>query len=579
MLRVLPLLVLLLLLPVRSFAQFYGAAGLGVTSSSNVTGLDSAIPDVIIDPSLILGYDWNLDHRFRLGLTTGLSLSQYTSNTDRSSTTYFFGVTPTYYFLSSGTFFATVTNKDTSDVESSTKVESVSDRLVKLENWIITVKPKLPRMKNTLDSAQELVGVTRELLSTTSYTTSVKEIVLDELRQQLAAIERHRSLELANITREWKALIAKLESIEEESDFLPTDELDIESDEEDEEIAEIIKPSVQLAPLTTLSTTHQRFRSMGASDFYLLQDRGNMTERTIATTFSLPISWTRQINSETYENYSNDQLWLSLRGSGMPSEKSQFAGSFDRITTRHPLDTVYSNTEWRIRGAGKVALSDKTLFAGEIGYGLRTYSNPLYIEISPENSPRKSYVSVGSEFSQVNIGAWFQSFISETLVWGGIVTAGISPDLKAYVTTVDRSDIGQGPPAGSLGVADEEYNYDQISITAFLNSNPIEEIEATVDLSYQHRAYGAVDLGTARTQAGNAIIQRLIASAANAERTENWIIARLGASRLFLFEDRFLSIFSGIGVDASVTYNSVSASVSTYTYDNTSLSLSAAAYF
>lgn len=576
MLRALPFF-LLLLLPARTVAQIYGAAGLGITSSSNVAGLDSAVSDVIIDPSLILGYDWNLDHRFRLGLTTGLSLSQYTSNTERSSSSFFFGVTPTYYLLSTGTFFATVTIKDTSNVESSTKVESVADRLLKLENWIITVRPKLPRMKNTLDSAQELIGVTRELLSTTSYTTSVKEIVLDELRAQLAAIEHHRSLELANITREWKALIARLESIEEESDFLPTDELDIESEEEDAEIAQILQPQTPMAPLTTLSTTYQRFRSMGASDFYLLQDRGNMTERTIATSFSLPISWTRQINSATYENYSNDQLWASLRGSAMPSETLQFAGSFDLISTEYPADLVYSNLEWRLRGSGKIVLSDHALVGLELGYGVRNYSNPLTIPVGP-SGPRQSHITVDSMFSQLHAGAWYQYIVSERLVVGGVVAAAISPELSAYVTTLDRfEDAGRAD--GSLGVADEEYNYNLLSISAFLNSNPIEEIETTLDLSYQLRSYGAVDLGTVRNQAGNVEIQRLIASAANAERTENWIIARVGASRLFLFDDRVLSIFSGIGLDASLTYNTVRASVSTYTYDNTSVTLSAAAYF
>ncbi|HET6512060.1 MAG TPA: hypothetical protein VFH43_07710, partial [Candidatus Kapabacteria bacterium] len=167
MLRLLPFL-LLVLLPVRSLAQFYGAAGLGVTSSSNVSGLDTALPDMILDPSLLLGYDWNVDHRFKLSLFGGGSTSQYRTYTERSSTTLYAGATPTYYLLSKGTFFATVDKKDTANVEAGTKVESIADRLLKLENWIITVRPKLPKMKRTLDSAQELIGVVRELLSTTS---------------------------------------------------------------------------------------------------------------------------------------------------------------------------------------------------------------------------------------------------------------------------------------------------------------------------------------------------------------------------------------------------------------------------
>ncbi len=570
--RVLPVL-LFLFFPIQSFAQFYGAAGLGVTSSSNVSGLDSSVPDVILDPSLLLGYDWNIDHRFRLGVSGGVSLSEYMSNVERSSSSIFLGVTPTYYLLSNNTFFATVTDKDTANVESSTEVGSVSERLLKLENWLITVRPKLPKLRGTIDSSQELIGVTRELLSTTAYTTSVKEIVVSELQAQVIRIERHNSIELANITREWKALISKLESIEEDSDFLPTDEMDIGS--EYDEPAPALAASSQLAPLTTLSTTHQRFRSLDASDFYLLKDRGIISERTIATAISLPISWSKQTNSETFENYSNNQLWLSLRASGLPSEKLQLAGSIDRIGTVHPLDSVYSNVEWRARVTGKLVIDESSIIGGEIGYGSRFYAHPLSFDADPHPNKRE-IVTVGSEFTQYSIGAWYQHFVSDKFVIGGVIAAAISPDLKAYVTSINGNQTGA---TGALDVADEDFNYDLMSISGFINSNPIEEIEATIDLSLQKRTYGAIDLGTVRNQAGNFEIQRLIASASSAERTENWITASLSASRLFLFDERLLTAFSGIGLEATISHTNVSSSVSTYSNTNTSFSLSAAAYF
>jgi hypothetical protein len=75
------------------------------------------------------------------------------------------------------------------------------------------------------------------------------------------------------------------------------------------------------------------------------------------------------------------------------------------------------------------------------------------------------------------------------------------------------------------------------------------------------------------------LIQELIANSADAERTENWVVASFSASRLFLFDNRLLSVFSGIGVEATVSHTNVSASVSTYSNSNTSFTLSAAAYF
>ncbi|HET6512078.1 MAG TPA: hypothetical protein VFH43_07800, partial [Candidatus Kapabacteria bacterium] len=246
------------------------------------------------------------------------------------------------------------------------------------------------------------------------------------------------------------------------------------------------------------------------------------------------------------------------------------------LSTDHPLDSVYSNNELRLRGSGKVVLSETSILGIELGYGMRTYLDPLSIS-SERGSPGPPWVvTVGSEFSQYSVGAWYQHFISEKLVIGGIASAAFAPELKAYVTSVDRGGVGLDP---LLGIADEEYNYDLFSIAAFVNSNPIEEIEATLDLTYQHRAYGEVDLGTVRSRPGNQEIQELIASASNANRTENWIIASLGASRLFLFDEPLLSIFSGVGLDASLTFNAVSASVESYSYNSTSITVSAAAYF
>lgn len=567
------LVAILLLFPVSSFAQIYGAAGLGITSSSNVSGIDSSVPDIILEPSLILGYDARLNHRFGISAAAGFSMNKYLEDNDRSYSSLFAGVTPTYYFLTKETFLATTSSKDSHAVSSTQQVSTVSERIKMLDNWLKAVIPKLPQMRRTLDSSQELLSVVRELLSTTSYTTSVKEIVLGELRSQQAGLEALQSLELENILREWKNLVAQLEATEEESDFLPVEEFDIESEQVAEAKSEQPRP---LAPLTTLSTSHLRFRNLSGSDFYVLKDRADLNERTIATSLSLPVSFSHQSNSDLYESYSNDQLWLSLRANAYPTEKLQLSGSIDNISSSHPFDSSYTYVDWRVRGAAKYVLGDHDVSAFEVSYGARNYSSPLSttIDTSLSQRPGPLVLTAESEFSQLTFGLWHQHFFSETFSMGAILSLVLHPELKGYVTALDSID-----PRDALASAEDEFNFDHTQVALFANLRFLDTYDAAFDVTYEDRSYGAIAIRNLPTNSRRPIFQEIIARTEEAARTENWITVTGSLSKIFIFENRVASIFSGLGLEAMLSYTTVEASVEDYNYDSFSASLSAIVYF
>jgi hypothetical protein len=565
------LVIVALVLPATSFAQFFGAAGLNSLYSSNVSGLDTSLPDFIINPSLILGYDFKTDHRFGFSAAAGVSSFQYTSDADRSYAAIFAGITPTYYFLTTNTFFATASSEDTSKANGEAKVMSVAERITMLDNWLKVVIPKLPRMRATLDSAQELLSVVRELLDETSYTTSVKEIVLSELRTQLSSLVRLNSKELENIVREWHALIERLEQTEEESDFLPVDELDLEDERPVEKQDEPDRP---LAPLTTLSTSYINYRNLSSTDFYLLGDRSEATEKSIATSLSLPINWTYQSNSDTFQSYTNHQLSLSLRFNIMPSEDLQFSANVDHIRSAHPFDSLYSNATWRLRAATKLVLSERSIGGMELTYGLRRYHDPwsTTIDTFAPRPPRVNSVTFTTDprFSQLTAGLWYQYLISDEFTMGAVFSIARHPDLRGSV-------VSQSQDYASS--AEDEFNFDHTQIAAFLTTRILEKYDLGVDAAFERRHYGSLKIKGLPTYTFNPEINSLIFSTTASTRTESVFTMATSLSRLFIFENKLAGFVTGMGVEALGTYNTTAASIEDYSYDSFTVSLSASAYF
>jgi hypothetical protein len=82
------------------------------------------------------------------------------------------------------------------------------------------------------------------------------------------------------------------------------------------------------------------------------------------------------------------------------------------------------------------------------------------------------------------------------------------------------------------------------------------DIDAGLDLAYEHRLYGTV----ARKQA-----QQYVEGAG---RTDNGIDAGLSLNKLILFDDRALGVFDGLSLTGGLAYTSVASTDALYTYSN-----------
>jgi hypothetical protein len=81
----------------NSFAQFQGSIGAGVSSSSNIDGLDSSVSDHIISPIVNLGYTFNISALSKVSIGANFAPDYYNANPTHSYEGYSFTATPTFY--------------------------------------------------------------------------------------------------------------------------------------------------------------------------------------------------------------------------------------------------------------------------------------------------------------------------------------------------------------------------------------------------------------------------------------------------------------------------------------------------
>lgn len=536
-----------LLVPLDAQGQFYGSASLGTTYSSNAQGLDSAVADLLLEPSIYLGYEYLRD-QLTIDATAGLTPSRYVNETERSYSTLFLSVTPTYRIGTATT--------STGTAEALTATIAILEQVNATRKDLAAVRSAVRGAERaSLDSAIELLSVIEELLKETSFTSSVKEVVSSELRAQRAGLSRLPSKHRTNVLRSWDALTSLVAKTDAEDDLG-----EIESSGESRSS---VAKSLGAASMLALSPTSTRFRYLSSIDFHQRNDASYASSRWLSTLISVPLNLSIQQNQETYERYSNRAYSGGLRLGALLGEALHTLIGLDLLRTTYPNDTVYTNRETRVRAQAKYVLSEKLIGALEVAAGFRNYLSPLQVTYLTR-PPRPQYrtLRASSEFSQFGTGLWLHYLLGEESAVGAVVSLTRSPDLKAYVTT----NQDYGILGNAVGIANDEYNYDLSRFMGFYSTS-IGSVDIGVDLTYEHRKYGEVDEAFAN------ISDETIQTLAGAKRIEGGYQAAVSMSRYYPFSSPVLSVFSALSVDATLLYSVVRSTIEDFEYDNASASV------
>ena len=345
------------------------------------------------------------------------------------------------------------------------------------------------------------------------------------------------------------------------------------------------EPAVPLAPRLTLIESDERLRTFGYNDASVLEDADDSDATTMALALTVPVAYTSHsgihyspadtaLFGANFGGNPNDSREFTCGASleGLTSTAFSLRGSYDYTRTAYPFDSVYTNTENRLRLLARYALSSSLVLFPEASLGLRNYLTPLTVvdTITPAKGKKPAVVrtlTAGSNFTQFSYGIGLAEIIGERWVLGALTAFNQNPNLRAYVTTAA---IGKGPIGktvrAAVQIADDEYTYNLSRYTLFSQARIFWGMDFGADVSYEHRVYGSEVGPKGNTLPGGQ------------GRTENGRYVNASLSKLWALDNRLIGVFNAVKLQALWQLADVSsspASQSIYTYSASDFTLSA----
>jgi hypothetical protein len=437
------------------------------------------------------------------------------------------------------------------------------------------------------DSASEIVSTLADLLDSLTFSQSEKEVALDEFKDVRLLIAQilSGSKQQERILLLFDQAVKYLNEAQPESDFMPTQGVVLPSgstpeltpspghsttndtginNDEPSETTDVAAPK---APIYTLISATQPFRTLGAQDFDIAADLTDRGATTFASSLQFPLSYEIRINQPFYKIYDYNALTFEGTFESSPSERTALDLTYDLISSSYPNDSVYTNVENQLRLGVRTLLSNSTSLLFEGILGLKKYSTPITTDTVGATKLKKP-AAVPSSFFQYSLGTGLVHTIGQDVSVGGLFTFSTNPALRAYV-----DQIGNLSQRKTAGISDDQYTYNLTRLMGFIQAKVFWGIMLALDLSTEHRKYGSIVKK----------VSDLITQLTGADRTEIAFITNLGVTKDFTFEeDRALSLFNDIALTFSVGYTTVAAKLPSgalfplYSYNDTEAGLSLA---
>ncbi len=617
-----------------SYAQFQGTLSAGIISSSNVEGVDTSAPDRIFQPGITLQYLTQFSPVATYKFSASTTPYIYTQRDIHSYSATQLGIGASFYLSNipsiraeaslagsepvadsqsypdnsaqkTGTFSipptqqASQTGPSTEPIKSNAaEGSSTTDSLVATTTTAlylvsgaldsIQFKGKNAAvLSDQRDSASQIVSTLADLLDSLTFTQSVKEVSLGELRETRPLLEHV----LSGLKQEDRILLLFAQAIKDlekaypESDFLPTqgslepDSSAIStqhthttsatrpvaptysepdsSDQSDDEPAK--------APLFFLIAPTQAFRNLSAQDFDIPANLADAGATTFASNLQLPLTFEIRKNQPYYKIYDYSALTIEGTYEASPSQRTTLDLTYDLINSTYPNDSIYSSLENQLRIGVRTLLSQTTALLAEGIIGFKNYVTPLTVLPDSVNKLKRPS-TVASSFFQYSLGLGLMHSIGDDVSFGGLFTFSTNPTLRAYV-----DQIGNLSQRRATGISDDQYTYNLMRLMAFVQAKIFMGMMLSLDLSGEHRKYGSVV---------NRTTDR-ITLLTGADRTERGLFTNVTLLKDFSFvNERALSLFNDISLSGSIGYSTVSALLPSgprfplYSYDDTEIGLS-----
>lgn len=461
-------------------------------------------------------------------------------------------------------------------------------------------KSRVSELEDLRDSISDVISTIADLLDSAGYSESVSEVIVSELQGVRAPLvgllsktkPSHTDPSLLDVA------IHSLEQAKPETDFLstaPTPSAPPGASTETKQLMHsltVIKTTIPgteavsaSAPIVTLLTSSTRLRTFGYNDATIHEDLDDSGATTMAAALTTPVAYTNHAGVHyspadsllfggNYGGNPNDNKMLTFGAAieGLTSAVFSLRAAYDFTHEDFPFDSVYSSTENRITLTPRWQVGKSTMLIGEGALGFKQYSNPLVvIDTDVLKGDTIGYdttrglkgriisikpilgktITAQSAFNQFSYGIGLAQLLGERWILGAIADFNYNPNLRAYVTSAQ---LATKKVRAAAQVADDEYTYNLGRYTLFTNARIFADLDFGLDLSYEHRLYGA-EVGPK-----GAVLF------GDSSRTENGEFLNASLSKLIPFEERWIGIFNGLLLEAKLEWQNVVSTEPIYSY-------------
>jgi hypothetical protein len=597
-----------------AFAQFAGSVSIGGYKSTNVEGRDSSSPDVVLNPSIDLQYNWEISKPSSVRFEATVMPNIYQEVTDRSLIKSFFGISGSFYLSdiekSAGQIAVkpvpplqtppknkeiktqipeekpkpvTDVPRDISEVVSK-DLTNLSELMDSFEILSKGLKPEgIDKFSDLKDSVSETVLALSDILTSQIFTESIAEVVLEEVINQkkifsgvpMAASEK------AILNDKFEIIITELNKANPQSDMLPTPKPKANvqipvpsspnsSEETNTLVAQAlaslqseaqISSAKKNAPVLTLINSSSFFSEIGSSDVLVRADLLPLTEKALATLLFVPVILEKQNNRNVYKIYSYSTIDFKPRIDLYFGEKIALAATYDFTSTVFPDDTTHFNDgkEHLLRADGRIELFHNVALALEAGFSSRSYDHPLEFQIQITPKRTQTY-STASNYSHFLLGGALFVFPFEEFSIGTAIHLTTSSQLRPYISDLlgTRSLVAGNPTI-------DQYSYDLTREAIFSQLRFYWDINISADFSYETRQYANVQLPPRIAK----IVQQ-----SNVERIDKGTTIGFDISRDFYFDSRLISIFTSFTPAIDIQSTNFTSTIKQFSYSDVTTALS-----
>ena len=458
-------------------------------------------------------------------------------------------------------------------------------------------KSRVTELEALRDSISDALSGVADVLDSIGYSESVAQIITPELEHLQAPMAK--LLPQTKPSRADPTLLASainaLKQAKPESDFLQTAPLAIPSTSSPKTrnlLTTLEKPTPlpgtneneKPTPSMMLITSSTRLRDFGYGDADIIEDADDSNATTLASTLTIPVAYSKRTGRQStaadsvlfggvFPGNPNDYASTSFGAAfeTMPSSRFSLRPSYEYTRITYPFDSVYTNSENRLRLGTRIELAAPTVLFGEFSLGLRHYLDPLQEIVRVgvlRGRPDTTFQAGASNFSQYSFGFGLAEFIGERWVLGALAAFNDNPNLRAYVT--DALTIAKRRAAPQ--VADDEYTYNLQRFAVFSNARIFWDMDFGTDLSYEHRQYGSVAARRIKGLLGGVV-------GGLPGRTEVGRFLNASLLKLFPLGTRLAGLFDSFTLEGVLQLADVSSSDPVYSYNETALTLTASLGF